>query len=670
MAVSLNVQLFDAFLGTQEGIHSVLLPDVFSSGGSQNLYIDKLGRAKKISGYAKANATPVTTDTGASATLARGLTQYRSTGGGSVTRQLLGVFDDSTNEWEIWKSTDTGATWSFVSDLGASAVGQTPDFAQFGDTLYITSGKVAPKKWDGTTLSAAGYTQSPTVTSAVGAAGNLSGTYQWKLLSLVGTTRQKGSIASTARAFSATQGSLSWTADANTSVTGYELYRTTGTGKVYYFVAYIDGRTTVTYTDNIADSTILSNRVMEEHGDTPPTTYFCENHKQRMWWLRTDANPTRAYWSDPGAAESVYSENFLDFSDGETIGDFITGCVGNYENMLVVFTERAVWPVSGTGQIVGYVIDWNKTRSNAVVGCASSKSIARIPPGSKFVDQDGIARTAERPTIAYFTPFGDIRLFDGDSDTIISHPMRETLATINYTYRARVHCVTDTPNSQVIWFIPTGTASEPNVGIVWNYKWGVWYKWTPQPFSCAVEIETASDASTILAGANSPVTGGYVYTLFSGDSFDGSNIDARWMTKTLRGIAEGSAKPALSHTKRWRWADFLIAVDAASDLTLEWLESSAGDDSAGFASTTIPAPSDALYTDGGADLILTASSDSITASRANFQSKVLLHDQGGDYLHDEGIRLRISDNAQAGSWAIEAFSLAYQILPGLGRRNQ
>jgi hypothetical protein len=57
MPVPLSVQLFDAFLGGQEGIHSIILPDIFSSGGSQNLYIDKYGRAKRILGYDNQNAS-------------------------------------------------------------------------------------------------------------------------------------------------------------------------------------------------------------------------------------------------------------------------------------------------------------------------------------------------------------------------------------------------------------------------------------------------------------------------------------------------------------------------------------------------------------------------------------------------------------------------------------
>src|SRR3990167_3333086 len=102
MAVPIQVQLFDAFLGTQEGIHSIILPDIFSSGGSKNLFIDKYGRAKKVSGYARQNSTAVTTDTGASATMVRELFRYRSSSGGTFTRKLLGAFDDQTNEFEIW----------------------------------------------------------------------------------------------------------------------------------------------------------------------------------------------------------------------------------------------------------------------------------------------------------------------------------------------------------------------------------------------------------------------------------------------------------------------------------------------------------------------------------------------------------------------------------------
>jgi hypothetical protein len=99
VSVPLQVQLFDAFVGSQEGIHSIILPDIFSSGGSKNVYIDKFGRVVKIAGYTKQNSAAFTTNTGASAAMLRGLIPYRGTAGGSVTRKLIMVMDDQVNEW-------------------------------------------------------------------------------------------------------------------------------------------------------------------------------------------------------------------------------------------------------------------------------------------------------------------------------------------------------------------------------------------------------------------------------------------------------------------------------------------------------------------------------------------------------------------------------------------
>jgi hypothetical protein len=672
MSVPLKVQLFDAFLGTQEGIHSIILPDIFSSGGSMNLFIDKYGRAKKIHGYSKANATAVTTDTGASATRLRNLAAYRQTEGGTLTRQLLGVFDDGTNEWELYYSTNDGANWTFIFDAGSGSAGQIADFAQFGDELYITNGKIAPRLWDGSSLTTAGATQSPTPTAAESSSvGNLLGTYKYKLVTVKSDgSRGKGSVTSNVLVIQDKQVDLTWAADADTDVVGYEVYRTTGTGNVFYFTSYVDGRTTVAFTDNEHDLTILESRVLQEHGDAPPTAYFCEPHKSRMWWLRTDAAPTRAYWSDPGDADSVLGENFLDFADSETIGDQITGALGNFEGRFVVFTERAIWTVSGTGQVIGNIVDWTRTRTNAGIGCVHHRSAVRVPAGSKYPDQNGEIQLTKTASIAYVTPLGDIRLFDGDNDIIISHPVKDTLAEFNYAQRAKTHAVIDSTNAQIIFFIPTGNSGEPDKAVVWNTRWGVWYVWDPMPFSSSVEVETSSDAALLLTGQADPAEGGYCYNFFSPTalSFDGDNIEAVWMTKTLHGVNE-EKQPAFSNRKRWRWADFLFAVNQDVDLTVEWLAGASPNNAAALGSKTIsPAASYLLTADG--DRITSLSGDALTVSLSSAQAKALLHTQDGDYLHDEGIRLRVGDNASLGSWSLEAFTLAYQILPGLRRRDQ
>ena len=369
--IPLRTQLFDAFLGLGEGVHSIILPDLYSSGGSQNLYIDKYGRARSILGHAKLNSSAITTDTGSSAVSVVGLFAYRSLASGTDTRRLRAVVTDGTNEYEVFGSTDSGATWSFIKELGtASYVNQLPDYAQLGDDGFLTDGISVPQFDNGTTLADAGGTQSPTISSSAGSAGSLQGTFRWKLLSLVSGTRQLGSAPSTALALNSEQGSLTWTADTDTNVTGYELYRTTGTGLIYYFVTYIDARLTASYTDNAPDIQIIENRLMAEHGDAPPTgARLCEPHAQRMWFGGTDTSPRQVWYSDIGDPDSVYDENNLDLTDAESIGDELKAMAGAFESSLVCFHERSVWLISGTGQTIGDIADWSITRTNARVGC-------------------------------------------------------------------------------------------------------------------------------------------------------------------------------------------------------------------------------------------------------------------------------------------------------------
>lgn len=669
MSVPITLQLFDAFLGSAEGIHSILLPDVFSSGGSKNLWIDKYGRAKKISGYAKQNASAVTTDTGASATLVRGLFPYRKTSGGSVTRQLVGVFDDGVNEWEIHTSTNDGATWTFRSDLGATAITQIPDFAQFGDNLYVTSGKVAPKKWDGSSLGATGRTQSPTPTAtASSSSGNLSGTYTYKLVSRKSDgSRGAGSVSSGVVTVTTKKIDLSWTADADLTVDGYEVYRTTATGNIFYFVDFVDGRTTVAFTDNVEDLNILENRTLDEHGDAPPTVYFCEPHKQRMWWGRSDTYPTRVWWSDPGLAEDVYTNNYLDFSDSETMGDFVTGMLGNFEGRLIVFTERAIWSVSGTGGVIGNIVDWTRIRTNTQTGCVSHRAAVRVPAGAKYTDQNGKVQLTSIASIAYFTPLADIRVFDGDNDIIISHPVKDKVKTLNYAQRAKIFAIPDTERNEITWVFPGGSAGEPSTAVTWNWLWGVWYE-REWGFSCGIETENSSDSAFLLAGSNSTTTGGYVFQLWSGNTFNGSNIEAIWMTKTLYGANE-QGQPAISNTKRWRWADFLFQTEQTVTLTIEWMAGNSPNTASSLGSTTVsPASASILTADG--DTIVTADGDTIILASDSTQARAILKNSSGDYLHDEGVRLKVGDNASNGSWSLEGFNLAYQRLPGLQRRMQ
>ena len=677
MAYPIQTQVFTVFMGTQEGIHSVALPAIYSSSGSRNLWIDKLGRAKKILGYAKQNSSAVTTNTGGSATMLRALRAYRQTGA-SFTRQLLGVFDDGTDECELWYSTNDGVAWTFIADFGSSSVGAISDFAQFDNTLFFANGVVAPRAWNGSSLSTAGpSTKSPTPTAAVNtASGQLNGSYTWKLISVDGSeTRTAGSTTSNVIQLQDEQANISWTADSDTDITGYELYRTTGTGTNFYFVTFIDGRTTASYTDNAADLDILGNRLLEEHGDAPPTgSYLCEPHKQRLWWGRTDTNPRRIFWSDPGQPDQVGINNYLDFTDQSSVGDVLTGLVGDFEGMLVAFQERSIWTLSGSGQIVSDIMGWTRTRSNAVTGAVSNQSIVPVPAGAVFTDASGDTQTTGRVMLSYFTPLGDIRLFDGQNDIIISTPVKETLKTFLYAQRTKIHAVHDRENGHVVWFWPgpdaTGSDNpECSQGVCWNYRWGVWYVWPTMPMAAATTVDTSSDAQMILTGEAQTGKGGYCYKFFSGDSFDGSNIPARWITKVLYG-SDGETN-LMAYLKRWRWLDLIAEADTDVTLTIEWMSGNSSDDavSDGAGSRALAPVGLQLITDDG-NGVETVSNSDITVPYESVQKIINLENSNGAYTEDVGFRVRVSDDAANGSWSLEGMTIGYQVLPGATRRLQ
>ena len=667
MSIPLRLQLIDAFSGTQQGIHSIIMPDIFSSGGSINVYMDRYARVRRILGFS-AQGAAVTTNTGGSATRIRNLFPYRdTTGAGAFVRQLIGTFDDATDEYELWYSTDEGVSWTFISDFGAGSINSSTDFAQFGDQLYLTNGVVAPRVWNGTALSTAGSTQLAAPTTAANGTGVLFGSYRVKIVPRKDDgTRNAGSVASISLSLEGEAMDVTWVADADTDVVGYEEYRTTGTGDVFYFSNYIDGRLTVTVTDNNEDLLILENRTLEEHGDAPPTTYLCVAHKQRMWWLRSDANPQRGTFSDAGDPDSVWEENYVEFQDAETQGDVITGAIGNFEGMLVVTEERSIWTVSGTGSIIGNVVDFNRTKTNAQTGAVSQRAIVRVPAGARYIDQTGKVQTTATVALAYMTPLQDIRIFDGDNDIIISHPLSELFATMNYAHRQKTHTLHDTHRNEIVWIFAADSATEPSTAAVWNYRWGVWYEraWT---FSAAVELETSTEAAVHIGGSSSLTAGGIAYELWDTNTFNGTAFTAQWMTKTLYGVNDsGQAAPA--YQKRFRWADILFVTDQTVDILVEWLNGDAPNNADATGSVTISPDTDTVVSSDG-DTILTADGDAINVALDTSQMRARFADINGRYLHDSGIRLRIGDSASTGSWAMEAMTLAYQFLPGLARRR-
>lgn len=654
MPIPILIQSFTAFLGDSQAESTFTLADTFSPGGSKNLWVDRRGQIRPIDGYSKLTITPLVTNVGASAATLRSMFPFKKTEGGTITRQLLGVLDDGVNEWEIWKSLDTGATWTFISDRGATPVGQYPDWVQFGDLLYITVPKTEiPRVWNGAALSAAGGTQlaAPVIADAL-VTGVLSGSFQWRIVPVKSDGTEKiGSVASDATNLTLTQADVTWIADTDVDVVGYNAYRTTGVGKIFYLSTYVDDRTTVTFRDNVDDLVLIRHNFLDAHGDAPPTgVYFAVQHKGRVWWIRTDDFPRTAFWSDPGLADSVWQDrNFVDCSnagDDTSMGDVSTGGTGEFGGLLVIWLEKSVWVVSGDGQIVGAIINFNLRRTDAQTGTVSHRSVARIPAGARTLGNDGQFSQTSSVALAYFTPLADIRLFDGNSDTVISHPKAATLARLTYSARAKVHMSHDTQRSHVVWYLPVDGGTECSLAVAWDYKNGLWYEWPTTPFASVILTDTTNAAQVIVASQANVATGGYTYQLWNGNTFDGTAIMGQWMTKPLymsgpsfQGSAQMSLAPDVSRVKRHRFYDLIFSkLTTKPVVSIDVL------------------PPDALDTDLA---LFTVPVEGSSIQRANLQ------DGEGRFHHDVGIRLRIKSSASTGPWTLQGAALGYQILPGI-----
>lgn len=662
MTIPLRQLPIHAFLGSQEDSHSLTLVQVHSSGGSKNVWIDKLGCVRSIQGFTKQNLTAVASATYSTNLRLVGLYAYNiyqaAEGVLRTAQQLLGVFsgvDSVTGSLvvEIHVSQDAGASWLRLNGF-TDPTSEIPIFAQIGELAIITGLTRVPTRWDGTThyaITANFQGSTPAITRP--GAGGLTGNVKFRIVPVwTNGTKQNGSAPTVVEAFAHEAALLTWTASTDPQVASYNVYRTTGTGEIYF----LEGQTTgLTFTCTKDDLDLIQGEVLLDHGDEPPNCAFCMLHKGRMWYGNIftavappqPLYPRRWYFSDPGKPDSVLQErHFVDCTDGESSGDRTTGGTGDYNDMAVLWLERSIWTVKGTMIYQGPVIDMDLKKSDAKQGTVSVRTVVRIPSGSVFTNEVNELQKTQGNLLAYLTANNDIRFFDGKNDRVFSFPMAETLKTMNFGARHRAFAIEDQSRSEVIWCIPTGNSEYPDKAVVWNTKWGVWYmrEWD---FACAVSYASRNAATVILAGEGDIAVGGFCYKLWNSRRFDGVQFVSQWMSKTLYGLARSGEMEQggeiFSYDKRFRWADVHWWASRPMQLEVAWLECDAGDDDTPVGTTRLSLGSENLYTSSGAP-ILTAGGQNIqvAAVRAGGMiNRAPLQDSNGEFHHGRGVRLRI-----------------------------
>ncbi len=518
--------------GESEHSSEIALPTMFAADGSLNIRFPKDGKAESIDGYTKANSSAVTTDTGGSNAKCVGLYYYKSRASGSITRRLLGIFDDGTNEYEIHHSTDDGATWSFLKDLGSGAVGLFPSFVQYENKAFITfGGTIAVQEYNGSAITDAGQSQPAAPSVSAGASTGLTGTYKYRTASLDSAGLPgPASVPSTPVTLVNQDGSLSSIVN---GAGGTRIWRTLGDGDVYFWLTDVANGTTVLL-DSTDDKTLIDTGSEPINvGDAPQAGLrFCVQHRGRVYYAGTNADPNRIYYGDYGRGDSVSSVNFERVGEGEQ-GDKITGLFGEYEGRLVIPKEHSVWMLEGDGRST-----FNFIRTQASTGFISDRAMALVPARAKFIDASGEVQQTSRPVVVGMTPNLDVRMFDGSSDTIVSWGKKTTFETMSYAVREEAWCIVYPAYNWVLFAIPTATGVFTYVG--WDYSQGTWHEVNHFSTVAAVVVADTASGKVLFGGEATIATGGFVYKMFSGSSAAGSNI-----TNTFRSIGLHFNSPSI-----------------------------------------------------------------------------------------------------------------------------
>ena len=212
--------------------------------------------------------------------------------------------------------------------------------AQMENHAFFGNGNRTPYKYNGTDWTRHGVPQpSGTVSAASNGAGNLSGTYSWKI-TYINSQTVEGNPSESLATFVVTAKIVRLTslpiAPQSWGVNSRRLYRNVDSGTTFFRVATISDNTTTTFDDNIAD-TGLGALAPSDKGE-PPNYSDIKYHANRLFMIADSL----LWYTDLNEPFTVASTNFIPIGDQAT--DF-PKAIGIYANSIVVFGERHAWLV-------------------------------------------------------------------------------------------------------------------------------------------------------------------------------------------------------------------------------------------------------------------------------------------------------------------------------------
>ncbi|MEM4360490.1 MAG: hypothetical protein QXT45_08180 [Candidatus Bilamarchaeaceae archaeon] len=380
-----------------------------------------------------------------------------------------------------------------------------------------------PVKWNGTSVTAMGIDPPNTApTASASGAGNLNGTYTWKVTFVSPTMESNGSPASNQLTVSNQEVTLTnIPVSPDPQVTKRRIYRTLAGGTVYKFVGEINDNTTTTFVDNVADAGTGPDIPVDK--DPPPRGRVIEVFKNRLWMAGVPGYPRRLFFSEYFEPEAWPPSYYVDMQIPQ--GDEITGLKVLGE-VLVVYSRNIPLIVIGETPF-----DFVVKRTFANVGAESNRSIVQVENTHIFLNRFGV----------YAFDGAVARLLSDDIlPTLRDTTEPSTLKDASATYYDRKKQYRLSLYSKD--FASSDDLKTNNSEWIFDLRTSSWTR-TTKKIGQYVSLDGPGDKGDLVF--TSPREG-LIYKEDDGFTFDGTEFTFRWKSKAF-------APRTADVTKMWRY---------------------------------------------------------------------------------------------------------------------
>lgn len=495
---------FDFTAGLQIKTSNWLLPEG-ALIDVMNWYFDEVGALSTRRGYVKYNSSALPDIP---------VRQWRS----RVLSKLLvasatGIREVTPSAINLLKSWTTGAGWV--------------DFKEWLNYVVIAAKDQDVLKYDGTAFTRVGIDAPAGAPSlADGGAGNLNGTYSYKITFASATQESSPGPVSANLAVTSRQIQLTnIPTSPQSEVTKRRIYRTGGAVNVYRLVATINDNTTSSYLDNIPDAQTTTEVVDDQ--SPPPKSVAMEVFRNRMFYF-PDGEVGTAYYSQVGNFESVPKANQLLFrpKDGDPIVSAVT--VGTFYDtafvgMLLVLKKRSTWIVTGDGTSTNpFVV----TNVSDIIGCVAPGSVVKLELAAIFLSHLGVYIFGGRELISISqnsidSIFNPLAVAPKENHKRIEPSKYDDACAAYYDKRYYLSFTEEGETQNSITYVWDKRMYNPEKG-----RFGAWTKFDMEPRVFGV-LDAPSDKGELLSVGYDK----YVYKQDTNFNDDGRDITAWFKTK-------------------------------------------------------------------------------------------------------------------------------------------